>query len=103
DVPSAPGFWPLSLHDALPIYIVQTLKGKRHRHIQLNDHLARLFEEARGVAHRSGKHDAAIFVDRHGLDHRNVDRCKIATTQLFRSEERTSELQSRENLVCRLL
>src|SRR5207302_9438938 len=75
----------LSLHDALPIYLVH------------NEHVTRELQEA-GVAlvdetdrmkglERVG--DGTVIFTAHGISPR--------------SEEHTSELQSRENLVCRLL
>src|SRR5690606_41392614 len=48
------------------------------------------FECYNGARHRAGDH--TIFVGQ-------VERCE----RRYRSEEHTSELQSRENLVCRLL
>src|SRR5207247_10755082 len=81
-----PGSYPLSLHDALPILIRDVERG-RHRFDQLleslgiasnvlTDRLSRLVEA--GVLHR------VRYSER-------------------RSEEHTSELQSRVDLVCRLL
>src|SRR5436309_11009764 len=73
----------LSLHDALPIY---PLRSSGHRPIRPDGHAAhrehrRRYPPADGRARH-----------REGLDPRPC-----------RSEEHTSELQSRENLVCRLL
>src|SRR5690606_39886437 len=88
----------LSLHDALPIYYAKTHNkkvhflglvsdGGVHSHIQ---HLFGLLEAARNQEVHQ------VFV--HAFtDGRDVD------PQSGRSEEHTSELQSRENLVCRLL
>src|SRR5207302_10279624 len=79
--PPPPPFSTLSLHDALPISIARQRLGPRHLHRR---------------AHRRRPHrppaQAAQPRPRAGPDpHRP------------RSEEHTSELQSRENLVCRLL
>src|SRR3712207_7656144 len=81
----------LSLHDALPIYA----KGERDA--------------------RQHDHDDAMFKNRanKGTQHRPSPRprrraCGVCArcsgeTRLPRSEEHTSELQSRQYLVCRLL
>src|SRR5437868_13207734 len=69
----------LSLHDALPISIVA------------DDHLAR-----RAQLEEAAEVDAAVAADAHGA------RAAAARVQ-ERSEEHTSELQSRFDLVCRLL
>src|SRR5687768_16202186 len=78
-VPSITLIYPLSLHDALPILVMGT---------------------------RSGDLDPAI----HGHLHRElgwsldeIDRALYRDSGQARSEEHTSELQSRLHLVCRLL
>src|SRR2546422_6983301 len=43
------------------------------------------------------------FADHHGMTEVNVRRCRINAKFCARSEEHTSELQSRLHLVCRLL
>src|SRR2546421_860812 len=76
----------LSLHDALPIYVrlVQLLRQPQKLGVR---------DVARGDRHRAaavdhvGGRDASDHLGRHEL----------------RSEEHTSELQSRSDLVCRLL
>src|SRR5690606_41761190 len=77
----------LSLHDALPIFIAGTVEeaGVDEHHALVGGLDARL--EVDG--------GAALFV--HDADFEGVAR------HAQRSEEHTSELQSRENLVCRLL
>src|SRR5438445_4890624 len=79
---------PLSLHDALPIY-----------------HLARVLPILRDVLPRLLQHcpedDAALPLGM-GLQHSFVGD-EPADDVLGRSEEHTSELQSRQYLVCRLL
>src|SRR5690606_40348232 len=75
----------LSLHDALPIYddalvVIEFLSSARHQ--QLFERELRQGERLDVRGDRSVE-PACLFVDR--------------------SEEHTSELQSRENLVCRLL
>src|SRR5690606_40243798 len=91
---------PLSLHDALPI-CRSALEGK------IDPQVVPLPLRLDGQA-----------VDRHGPEvgrrQRHIDRLKIGAQRIAnvsrrstvpreRSEEHTSELQSRENLVCRLL
>src|SRR5690606_41933523 len=88
----------LSLHDALPIsgaltiprYIAATRPGSRQQVVELEPALVELVR-----AELPLPRDASIRV-RYG-DAREV------LGRLPRSEEHTSELQSRENLVCRLL
>src|SRR5690606_41257964 len=72
--PSTTEIYTLSLHDALPIW--------------------RFEQRAQGVHGGSVKRRAALFLFRQG---------SMACERRARSEEHTSELQSRENLVCRLL
>src|SRR5690606_42155568 len=94
--PSAP-LYTLSLHDALPIFIEAHLTlGERGlsagdaasalRHATAAYQLARNEELVQGVLAR-----LYHLMQRSGR------------SQADRSEEHTSELQSRENLVCRLL
>src|SRR5690606_42121007 len=84
-----PLIYMLSLHDALPIYcsfisigVLSSVKGKIQHGIGTSE---RLFLFSR-IAKKEGKQNGFI-------------RCADKP----RSEEHTSELQSRENLVCRLL
>src|SRR5690606_42144334 len=80
----------LSLHDALPIWedglevVRQRADGRRHR--QRDEQLGR-----------------PPHVAKPGPDLALGPRRDRPGPQLLRSEEHTSELQSRENLVCRLL
>src|SRR5690606_41792974 len=86
--PANTHFSTLSLHDALPIlYLVHLVKDGCH-HLVTADFSGRLG----GLLHIATPR--IVLVD--GID---------ARTELtrLRSEEHTSELQSRENLVCRLL
>src|SRR5690606_41980282 len=78
----------LSLHDALPISTTQALARLGYRRVD-HERGGELCRRLREVARQTGGLQSC-----HG---RHVER--IAD----RSEEHTSELQSRENLVCRLL
>src|SRR5690606_41738398 len=96
--PPPPALYPLSLHDALPI-------SPLHSNFPVGDAVAGLFcafsIASEMVRLRSDPSAKGVEVD------------LAATEALFRlldclpvehrSEEHTSELQSRENLVCRLL
>src|SRR5436305_11004503 len=79
--PAPTGFYTLSLHDALPISILEEIAGNgRHPGAVNKVVIRRRFRRC----------------DRHGAESADV-------SQLYRSEEHTSELQSRPHLVCRLL
>src|SRR5439155_26944964 len=90
--PSTPIIHTLSLHDALPIYRAHAiLHTNDPRRIQ-SDHPQCLFFGCATVTHRFGRLLRRGIADDHSescVDHR--------------SEEHTSELQSRGHLVCRLL
>src|SRR5207302_10261761 len=86
----------VSLHDALPILGEPAVPGRTARSISL---LGRTFPRAR----EPKRYTASIHgcaVDRGGVPLR-LTGTRERPPQ--RSEEHTSELQSRENLVCRLL
>src|SRR5206468_10334430 len=89
---------PLSLHDALPIL------GASLAH-EINQPLAAIVTNARA---------AIRLLEQGGVEHRDVsealtdiaadaERASAIIGRLRRSEEHTSELQSRSDLVCRLL
>src|SRR5690606_41993493 len=88
----------LSLHDALPIWL-QARVPDRRRHGENEDRGARrACREIRPVAARPpGRLSAALCA--------LCGEVAVApeSARCVRSEEHTSELQSRENLVCRLL
>src|SRR5690606_41904104 len=99
--PTTPTY-PLSLHDALPIC----------RGMEYAD--ACLFEEASACLNRALAAGADNFETHYCLAgvYKSLERpdkaethCRLSVERNpgFRSEEHTSELQSRENLVCRLL
>src|SRR5207302_9202561 len=77
-------FYTLSLHDALPIWIFFLFRFNRLP-LLIGQHIAHLIERSRALEQCAAIHGDELAVDE------------------FRSEEHTSELQSRENLVCRLL
>src|SRR5690606_41831734 len=81
----------LSLHDALPIYNEQKRKDSY-----------RLIELMRQVSGEEPKMYGPSIVG-FGQYHYVYSSGHSGTAPLIRSEEHTSELQSRENLVCRLL
>src|SRR5207302_7479167 len=86
--PPTPALHPLSLHDALPISrrARRTALGARGRGGQRT--------RERALRARGGRCRRRAHLERHGD-------ARLAPE--VRSEEHTSELQSRENLVCRLL
>src|SRR5690606_42026566 len=99
--PSTPSS-PLSLHDALPIFLVLDELGGQHRRHQ--PHRRRplhrrigtdeLGERVGPLAKLLGQLLGDLVDEAHSSGWRS---------SMVRSEEHTSELQSRENLVCRLL
>src|SRR5207302_10070229 len=100
--PAPTVFYPLSLHDALPISVLFVEKS---RDMMASWLFVGLFTHAAmttpgiEVLFQSQKEEKAFEL---------VDYAKILYEQQHellrkRSEEHTSELQSRENLVCRLL
>src|SRR5690606_41890017 len=101
--PAAPQMSPPSLHDALPIYVFQ--RRQIFEQLEVLECARDATFDARVPARRG---DVLALEDdgaRIGLDEPGddvEDRC-LARAVGARSEEHTSELQSRENLVCRLL
>src|SRR5262249_60599294 len=96
-------FSPLSLHDALPIFIedlaklialVLIVRGRRYKYI-LN---GMLFGAAIGAGFAC--FETAGYAYRTALAYRGSP---YGPQAILRSEEHTSELQSLTNLVCRLL
>src|SRR5690606_42152996 len=89
----------LSLHDALPIYVVEVLQGGLEVGAALAHQGGELLRQPRGGAQQVADRLAAG-------DQRLEGHVAVAHERddvVVRSEEHTSELQSRENLVCRLL
>src|SRR5690606_41352038 len=98
---ATPCLYTLSLHDALPI----CARARAHRHqppgLEVPVRLP-VREEPRLV--RAVPRGAAAHDGRAHPRRPRVARCEAQHHLLVRrSEEHTSELQSRENLVCRLL
>src|SRR5690606_41410153 len=91
--------YPLSLHDALPIYLGPFRGGgPRVREAVAEVDVAR---QLTGLGHPEFDHlmdDPLSFFCQGDLR-----RSRVEGGHRIRSEEHTSELQSRENLVCRLL
>src|SRR3712207_7172454 len=85
----------LSLHDALPISFAMGLAGGRREHPgALPEHAG---------AGRAGRPGGTGRPGRGGAGRRRPARAGPARLPRLRSEEHTSELQSRQYLVCRLL
>src|SRR5207302_8311523 len=82
----SPAFYTLSLHDALPIYFFATS--------------AKLAPPRNATTSDSASSNARALATESGFGTMTTWRNEMAAG---RSEEHTSELQSRENLVCRLL
>src|SRR5690606_41909391 len=75
---------------ALPFFVAAlTMTAVGRAAAGMVDEVRRQFREIPGIMDGTGKPDSA--------------RCVDISTRAARSEEHTSELQSRENLVCRLL
>src|SRR5690606_41518877 len=95
--------YPLSLHDALPI-LQPAGRGNRvegeHHHVGITAGLQRLVE-VRDLA--DAALPAAVVGGQCGALQPALHDRQPARAGPGRSEEHTSELQSRENLVCRLL
>src|SRR5690606_41564816 len=86
----------LSLHDALPIFGGIEMLSDDGIDAVAGDHDAganRLDRPARRSLAETDRHALIVLLDAHAF----------AIREHARSEEHTSELQSRENLVCRLL
>src|SRR5690606_42070825 len=91
----------LSLHDALPIFRTGAGAVDDCGVVLVDDHLL----GAAKHADRDVLEFGAEFLTDHiaGGKNGNILQHRLAAIAEARSEEHTSELQSRENLVCRLL
>src|SRR5690606_40344277 len=101
-VPAPPAICPLSLHDALPI-------SRRSRGVtRLRDAPQRSFELLAGGDVELREDLVQVVLDGTRADVELATDLGVRVPRRgqagdLRSEEHTSELQSRENLVCRLL
>src|SRR5690606_41848171 len=98
----SPNIYNLSLHDALPIsdYVRDLVEAFTH-----NDQVSPLFRKrpadpVGAVGATWWTHDESIDFEYH-VRHAALPEPRRIRELLQRSEEHTSELQSRENLVCR--
>src|SRR5690606_41800465 len=96
--PSRTAIYPLSLHDALPISRPGARAASSTHH--LRQHRNRSIQRGRWLMDQSV--EVQVLPDREFL-HRVTMTLLGDSRYSRRSEEHTSELQSRENLVCRLL
>src|SRR5207253_10429973 len=95
----APALYPLSLRDALPISQPVSVEGPREEVVDRDVVADGLAREPRDEAREPGARPVREPQDVDGVLHgarRDID-------DAARSEEHTSELQSRGHLVCRLL
>src|SRR5690606_40715467 len=91
-LPTLPYFFARSLRDALPIF---------DHGIALAADQARVLQVAANALQRGAV--GRILVELAGYQRHRVVQPQRVAHRLLRSEEHTSELQSRENLVCRVL
>src|SRR5690606_41423873 len=99
--PSTTEIYSLSLHDALPI--LASLRGMVRTDKGPPPGTSRTMSKPNGFRDRQHRiADRSVSVGR-AVDNRPVRSGRLVVPNGQRSEEHTSELQSRENLVCRLL
>src|SRR5690606_42079013 len=89
----------LSLHDALPIFISQHYPKSKLKKLS---NCKETFEYFKGNPEAKLTDIAIVDYNIPSYESENINN-GIDITRFIRSEEHTSELQSRENLVCRLL
>src|SRR5690606_41532304 len=90
-------FYPLSLHDALPIFDSLTFNGK-----VIMAETGKVDSRLIVMLHITPD-DSALVKERPRYVAKLNGNGEFTFRNLPKSEEHTSELQSRENLVCRLL
>src|SRR5204863_8048693 len=98
-----PSFYPLSLHDALPIYLCVATETELTEALFGPRPVAEVLlavKEGAPVAFALFFHNYSTFLGRRGLW---LEDLYVMPEHRRRSEEHTSELQSRRDLVCRLL
>src|SRR5690606_41594133 len=95
--PASADIYTISLHDALPIYFSSVscsqLAGRRLRKIEASGNRSSMPQYACGM-------DMGNFATANKADFLHINPPPVS---ISRSEEHTSELQSREKIVCRLL
>src|SRR5699024_12750300 len=97
--PSRTAFHTVSLHDALPIYY----QFQQHRHLHYAGALRQLRRHSERPGHRGYRY-SPLYRKRWFSGSLTAFRTAAAPAEFSaRSEEHTSELQSRFDLVCRLL
>src|SRR5690606_42047498 len=96
--PAAPRIYPLSLHDALPIFTYE-----KRENILDSAVVHQLVTMARLIRYLADNDRRADSLWPEVLSYEFLSIPISTIWQTGRSEEHTSELQSRENLVCRLL
>src|SRR5690606_39753071 len=89
----------LSLHDALPISDMEAIR----RELRENPHSQNLKPERTDWKGRRGNGGLGVSTKEVMTTMIDLFSAQIFKWGVVRSEEHTSELQSRENLVCRLL
>src|SRR5690606_40949515 len=94
--PATTDLYTLSLHDALPIYVSGAKQATLDYYTTYNEYTENPYSETRYEAAPNGR------VTEEGAPGYDWS-ISIFEGYGIRSEEHTSELQSRENLVCRLL
>src|SRR5207249_7088173 len=97
--PATPLISPLSLHDALPI----SRCLKRPDVFQVDRRWAQVIEEANALTQENMGNAHVQFVEQTCLQGLLDGAGTMQSHVFLRSEEHTSELQSRFDLVCRLL
>src|SRR5699024_11531994 len=102
-VPTSSASCTLSLHDALPIYLVSVTRDHTQVVGDPGDHVRVRHDVLRRVGEACALHPAlAGGCGAQHFHHATAGLDEIRCGQ-YRSEEHTSELQSRFDLVCRLL
>src|SRR5690606_41460301 len=96
-VPTSSALYPLSLHDALPIFLLHGVVVD----IYGSEELASWLPLAGLTIFFVAQVNVLQYWFNRRSDYRTISLNRVHQT--VRSEEHTSELQSRENLVCRLL
>src|SRR5699024_11779840 len=87
DAPTTTEINTLSLHDALPIL--------EERAVEIGEYIVQYHSTVRQTAKQFGVSKSTV--------HKDVTQRLLQINPVLRSEEHTSELQSRFDLVCRLL